>query len=490
MWRGKQSTALLDTTRYLDIEGAIRSSKTTIGLWKVLNACLERPGMRWLVARWIDDDVHALLVPLLRLIFENVGLDVQWFADEHRFELPNGSWIYVRGLRPSENTSRFSKFRGMTLGGVFVDQADEIPEDFYLELKGRLSQVGYPCQMILAPNPPGEDHWIAREFPDTESGLPAKPQHSYIRLSLYDNAHNLPPEYVAQLERDYPVGHPMRRRLIEGKRGLNVRGKPVYAGYFDRARHVADVGLVADVPLIESIDFGHHHPCVVWLQFLPWGECRWLGALMGEDCYIEDFAPLIVQYRAHWFGGYSEVWSCCDPAGSHENSQGTKKNGVSVLREHDIAARSVPNSNMPDVRDFAIQTIAGYMRRRTMQGEAFAVSRKRRWMIVSSREARDSTVVTDALEAGYVYDDRQRQTSGGRTLIVPLKDGFYEHSMNCAEYAVLNYGPGRQSVKDERRAVAQMQAALTKSDRDPMDRYYNRHQPNIGRGGSYGTRAR
>ena len=469
IWKGRQSEALLDATRYLDLEGAIRSSKTTIGLWKVLNACLEHPGMRWLVARWIDDDVNALLKPLLRLMFEDAGLVVQWFPDEHRFELPNGSWIYLRGLRPSENASRFSKFRGMTLGGVLVDQAEEVPEDFYLELKGRLSQVGYPCQMILTPNPPAEDHWLAKEFPDTESGAPAKDQHKYIRLSLYDNAHNLDPGYVTQLEQDYPVGHPMRRRLIEGKRGLNVQGKPVYAGYFDRERHARPVSMNPDVALVECIDFGHHHPMALWCQFLPWGALHWLGGIMGEDLYIEDFAPLVNQYRAEWFGGYSMLLSCCDPAGSHENSQGTRKNGVSVLGEHGIVPRWVANSNAPDVRDYAIQTIAGYMRRRTMRGEAFQIDPSH-WRILSAREARFGSYALDALEAGYVFDAHARATAGGKRVMVPLKDGYYEHSMNAAEYGVLNYGPARPSVTDERKYERQMQRLVTAKDRDPDDR--------------------
>lgn len=468
-WRGKQSAALRDTTRYLDLEGAIRSSKTTIGLWKVLNSALEHDGVRWLICRWIDDDVNALLKPLLRLMFEQAGIDAAWFPDEHRFELPNGSWIYLRGLRPSENQSRFSKFRGMTLAGVLVDQAEEIPEDFYLELKGRLSQPGMPHQMILTPNPPGEDHWLAREFPDTESGAPRKEQHKYIRLSLFDNAHNLDPGYVAQLQIDYPEGHPMRRRLIEGKRGLNVKGKPVYAGYFNRERHARPLQLNPDVPLYELIDFGHHHPCVTWLQYLPWGGLHVLGGLMGEDLFIEDFAPLLIQQRAEWFPSFHSLLTGCDPAGSHQNSQGTQMNGVSVLRENGITPRWVDNSNMPEIRSGAIQGIAGYMRRRTIRNEeAFGVDTSR-WRVINTREARHSHFYLDGLEAGYVWDDRQRQASSGKRIIVPVKDGFYEHAQNCVEYGQINFGPARLSIVDERKVEAQAQAAITRKDRDPAD---------------------
>jgi hypothetical protein len=362
----------------------------------------------------------------------------------------------------------------MTLGGVLVDQAEEIPEDFYLELKGRLSQVGYPAQMILTPNPPAEDHWLAKEFPDSESGAPAHPQHRYIRLALQDNAHNLDPGYVAQLERDYPEGHPMRRRLIDGKRGLHVRGKPVYGGYYVRERHVSPVSLNPGAPLIESIDFGHHHPCVQWSQFQPWGALWWLGGIMGEDMFIEDFAPLIAQMRTEWFPNISDLWQCCDPAGSHQNSQGTKRNGVSVLKDHGIHPRWVEHSNQPETRSAAVQQIAGYMRRHTVRGdEAFQVD-PQRWRIISRREARFASFALDALEAGYVWDDRVRSTASGKQVIVPMKDGYYEHVMNCGEYGVINYGPNRPTVKDEQKAARQMVRAVTAKDHDPADRHPER----------------
>lgn len=470
VWRGKQSDAMQDTTRYLDIEGAIRSSKTTIGLWKVLTSCLDYPGIRWLVCRWIDDDAHALLTPLMKQMFEQVGAAATWVSAEHRFELSNGSWVYVRGLRPSQDASRFSKFRGMTLGGVLVDQAEEIPQDFYLELKGRLSQPGYPAQMILTPNPPGEDHWLAEEFPDVESGAPPKPNHKLIQLSIYDNAHNLDAGYIEQLERDYPVGHPMRRRLLEGRRGLAVRGKPVYGGYFDRTRHLGEVAVSLEVPLIECIDFGHHHPCVTWLQYLPWGALHWLGGVMGEDMFIEDFAPLIVQMRAEWFPGVSQVQSCCDPAGAHQNSQGTNRNGVMVLREHGIVPVWQPNSNMPEIRSAAIQSIAGYMRRRTVKGgEAFQVDRKR-WRVVSAREARHKPFAYEGLEAGYVWDERARRSASGKTLVVPVKDGYYEHAQNTLEYGQVNYGPARMTVREEQQMDSRARADLTRRDFDRADR--------------------
>jgi hypothetical protein len=55
------------------------------------------------------------------------------------------------------------------------------------------------------------------------------------------------------------------------------------------------------------------------------------------------------------------------------------------------------------------------------------------------------TSAVQALEAGYVWDERTRTTSGGKAIVVPLKDGWFEHVMNCGEYTELNFGQGQQT---------------------------------------------
>src|SRR5262245_47824092 len=67
-WRGKQWDALHDTTHALDIEGALRASKTTIALWKELNAMLDQPGIHTILARWTEDATQSVLKPIWRAI--------------------------------------------------------------------------------------------------------------------------------------------------------------------------------------------------------------------------------------------------------------------------------------------------------------------------------------------------------------------------------------------------------------------------------------
>jgi len=67
--------------------------------------------------------------------------------------------VFVRGLKSQDQTLRYSKFRGLTLARVYVDQAEELPHDIYLELAARLSQPGFPHQITISPQSVSEDQF-------------------------------------------------------------------------------------------------------------------------------------------------------------------------------------------------------------------------------------------------------------------------------------------------------------------------------------------
>ena len=155
-----------------------------------------------------------------------------------------------------------------------------MPEDFFSALQARLSQPGMPHQFLLTPNPPNEDHWLSRTFPTDNSRLHLG--YRYIRTTVYDNRVALGEDYIEDLEAAYPAGTVLRRRFIEGLRGLSVVGDPVYGGYFQRALHVEpQLAHNREAPLLEGWDFGHGHPCVVWAQFVPTGRSARPGRFHG-----------------------------------------------------------------------------------------------------------------------------------------------------------------------------------------------------------------
>jgi hypothetical protein len=428
------------TERYVDFEGAVRAGKTTPALLKVIDSCQTHPGIQWLIARWTQDATDAQLKARFRELC-SPDILLGWNAQEQYFEIAteNGpsSRIYARGLKASEDAARYSKFAGLTLAGIYVDQPEEMPEDFFAALQARLSQPNQPHQFLLTPNPPNEDHWLARAFPVDNS----RPGYRYIRTTVYDNRAALGDEYIADLEAAYPPGSVLRRRFIEGLRGLSVVGDPVYGGYFQRALHVEEnLACNPEVALLEGWDFGHSHPCVVWAQFLPHGALHVLGGVMGAAMFIEDFCPIALQYRGQWFPRLLEVQSTGDPAGESFSPHGVATSAVDVLRKNGVVVRLMPTANRVDRRDVAIQSLGGYMRRLTPQGAAFRVAP--RFVVVTKRGTAATPVLVDGFEAGYVWDTKSTASTSNPSTRRPLKDGFYDHAQNALEYIVLAFGPG------------------------------------------------
>jgi hypothetical protein len=453
-WGPKQYAALTDTTHALNVEGSLRSGKTTMALWKELSALVDHPGLFTILSRWTEDATHALLKPLWRAVLRNAGVSAVWNGEEHYDELPNGSRAYIRGLKAQDAHTRYGKFRGLTLSRAYVDQAEEMPHDVYLELKARLSQKGYPHQITITPQAVEVTHWIAHEFPESN----AIPDRRYLWLSVYDNAPNLDADTIRHLEATYPLGHPKRKTLVDGRRGLNVIGVPVYKGMFNRALHERPLAWNPALPLYEAYDFGKHHPCWLAAQFPIGGGIVLLGGVLGMDLFLEDFLPLVQGYRAAWFPKLIDLRTCCDPAGTHAHSHGTRENALSVLRAayaegHLIEYRE--NSNAPDVRGAMVERLAGQMRRRTPWGEAFGIDGTKdhdeqmtRWWRVGAGGPVPWAFLADGCEAGYVWDEHYVSV-GSKQVRKPKKDGWYEHGQNCLEYLELNFGGGQATAAEE-----------------------------------------
>ena len=492
LWRGVVAKFMQDKTRLIDFEGAFRVGKTTAALWKVFNSCMEHPGIHWLICRYSDGDTQTKIKPPWRKVLREAGQHVDWDSEEQCDVFPEvdgkRSRVYIFGIKAQDQVMRYGKLRGLTLAGIYNDQTEELPHDVFQEMMGRMSQQGFPHQILLTPNPPDPNHWLAKEFPEDNHILGRK----YYSAPIHANAHNLPDDTIPGLVQAYPPSHPKHRSAVLGKRGLNVVGKPVYGGdpekglqpMFVRDLHVRRLTYNQHLPLITSIDYGKHHPCALFAQFTPWSQLYLLGGLMGQDMYLEDFAPILLRYRAEWFPNVVSHSECCDPAGSHDSSQGIRENGVRVLQGLGINPVYKQNSNALDVRAAMIERLGAYMRKRTPQGEAFAVEEEpQKWLLVSQDRDSSWPFLADGLEAGYVWDKNEGSV-GNKKVRKPLKDGWYEHGQNCLEYAELNFGgaqPTQQQI--ERHAARMANEAVRRAQRDDRDRHTWQRPNPLSRGG-------
>ncbi len=433
-WKGKQSAVLTETAREIDVEGAIRAGKTTVCLWKEHEFMRTYPGIAIILARWTDDAAHGLIRPLWNQICEAAGDRQEWNSHESCYDWWNGSRAYILGLKSQDQTLRYSKFRGKTVARVYVDQAEELPHDVYLELAGRLSQPGYPHQITISPQAVEIGHWIDMEFP-VKGGDSAR---RYFPLSVYDNAHNLDPVVIPNLERLYPPSHPKHKTLILGQRGMNVTGEAVYKGAFLRPVHEAAAEFNPRLPLEIALDFGKHHPCMVVRQVSELGQVRFLAGILGQQLYLGDFIDICLRYLSSWFPDAQQTW-CCDPAGTVDTSHGTH-GAYKTLQEKGISCRSQPDSNSPATRIAVVERMAAQMRKRTAnREEAIVVSNGDRWLRISEDATVVDRFVADGFEAGYVWDEHLVSVAN-KQVRKPKKDGWFEHGMNCAEYLELNFG--------------------------------------------------
>lgn len=481
------------TARFLDVEGALRSAKTWTILIALRTLLEEYPGIQIALARWTEGDLNQKLIPDYRRVCALMGLTHgQWNSREAAYDLANGSRCYCVHLKTSQRDNRFSTVRGLTVAIFYINQLEEVPEDVYDETALRISQPAYPQLMVVDPNAVPDQHWIAKRWPTNNS----RPDHRYIRVAMRDNAHNLDIKTIEAAEALYPDGHPLRRVKIEGKRGLDVRGTPVYLGAFQRARHVRSLSLIPDLPLCEAYDYGFHHPCILFYQYAPWGWLRVLGGVMGSDLHLDAFLPVAERYRNLWFPQRLRLDATCDPAGAAENSQGLRGTPVSMLRdwyfEHGerdqfgafVQPRFFPDANQPERRHAANERAATYMRHRVNGDEAFLVDPDR-WVLAELQDERFDSFFIDGLEAGYVLEDENRHSGRLGTYSVPKKDGWFEHPQNCFEYGVqadvldlpMNQTREMQALerhqatkeRDERMALKRAQ-----EDHDPADRVAGR----------------
>jgi hypothetical protein len=374
-----------------------------------------------------------------------VGARPVWNAKEQCDEMPNGSLVYLRALKSSDDAQRFSKLAGLTISVLALDQAEEAEGDVIRHyVPARLSQPGFPHAFWITPNPGLPTHWSSEWFPEDNS----RKGYEYIHTTPYDNRVNLGEEYIADLEDAYPPGSLEHRRLILGKRGLMVAGDPIYGPYFNELEHVAadgqePVAFDPRLPLYESWDFGTLRPAVVYGQFPVGGRMHLLGGIRGDRLPLDSFVPMVIETRAEWFPNLPPgmLQTTCDPAGQAPNSHGSKT-AVATLQSFGIYPVVHENANDPRIRAGCIEEVIGYLRRRAHDGTPLFRLNPRFVMLGGKRGPRHAPMLQEAFEGGYCYDPKK--TYSGtiyQGITPPLKDKLYEDLANAVEYLTLAFGP-------------------------------------------------
>ena len=223
----KEVRAVFSTAaKYLLVYGGSRSGKTFFCIYAIITRMLKAPGSRHVVFRQDGVDAKQSIgnetVPaVLSLAFP--GLHLRWREKDGYFEAPNGSQLWLAGLKDRE---RLDKVLGREFVTIYLNEASQITLEAFITVLTRLAQSVYDlngnrlalkCYVDL--NPTVAAHWtyqiwVLGVHPDGGFKIPDPESYAHITVNPVDNSENLPEDYLRSLA-NMPERH--RRRFFDGQ---------------------------------------------------------------------------------------------------------------------------------------------------------------------------------------------------------------------------------------------------------------------------------
>ena len=339
---------------------------------------------------------------------------------EHRLTFVNGSVILFRELKDMAGMG------SLELGWFYIDEAEQVLEEIFTYLKGRLSKIdcGKPSGWMTS-NPPNKDHWMYKTF---EEQYKDDIEYQVVHASTYENEEYLPEGYIADLEK---LPESWRKKYLEGQYGFTPDGDPFYSGYIE-SFHRRKIQFNPNRPIIRTWDYGYWHPAVTFHQIDAKGRWLILREDMGEKMTIEAYGQYIKTMCKEWFpdAEFSDI-DYGDPAGNQKSDK-SEKTSVEILASIGIYVASQPST----YRD----------RKEIIERRLTTIIDGLPALMVDA----DCGIINDGFLGGYHYPVRkQGQAFDPKVFEVPYKDGYYDHLMNTIEYFAVNHFTGAESKEDK-----------------------------------------
>jgi hypothetical protein len=426
--------------QYVLYMGGYGSGKTKAAVAQGVECSLEWPGNIGVVGRLYATDLETSTKQAYLDYMDEREIPYDEVKSEKLIKIYNPttkpSKIY---FWPLEESARLGS---KEIGWAHIEEAQELKDDqAFMRLKSRLRypwkmpppssatvrnkvpyqkvRAPYRRMLFLTANPPNEDHWLAKNFPEpemvAEGTRKLAPGHLLLQCNSMENKANLPEGYIENLMDGMPPS--WVEVYIKGKYGFLATGSPVYQG-FDEELHVKKLDWNRYRDVIRAWDFGRTHPCVVWSQIDQNGRWFVLRELMETNKILEDFIPLVKARSAEWFPG-AHFTDCCDIAGTQGNDK-SDRTSIQMLEDSGIhprfrkCSRAVLGPDISRVQKMITKLIPD------------GVGKTKPALLVDE----SCVLVKRGLAGGY-----QIAKDG----INPAEDGFYEHAMDCVKYTAANF---------------------------------------------------
>ncbi|NJL54182.1 PBSX family phage terminase large subunit [bacterium] len=282
----KQKLSLRESTSRINIwEGAVRSGKTYISLWRFLKELAEGPkGEYALLARTYDSFKRNVLPQLCAMI----GADAKYYKGSREMNIW-GKTVHIVG---ADDERAESKIRGPTFAGAYVDEITIIPESVFKMLISRCAMGG--AKIFGTTNPDSPYHWLKTDFLDGNKDV------AFWRFTLDDNPELLEEE-KEYLRRQYKGL--WYQRFIEG---LWVQAEGAIYDTFDDNLHVIPFSPNYNSTYIVGVDYGTTNPCSfvliginadkfpnLWVEEVYYYDSSQTQRGKTDSEYAEDFKRFI-----------------------------------------------------------------------------------------------------------------------------------------------------------------------------------------------------
>lgn len=306
--------------KFVCIKGTWGCGKSLGGLLAAEKECAEIPNNLYLIVRkeWVDLRDSTLHDWDKEIGRPRIGNDVRY---------PNGSVLMFR------HGADLNALKNINLGGCLMVQAEEMNEDDFWFLNGRLRRQEGTRQLRLECNYDGHN-WIYNQFNINKIG-------TLITTNTFDNEVNLPPDYIPNLKK---LPKRLQERFLYGS-DADMEGR--VWDEFSLEKNVRDPFYIpAGWDKIVVLDHGFTNPTAVL-----WGAIDWDGVIYIYDEHYE--AGKSISYHAEQIklrdNGEVRRWFI-DPACSAKTQQKKLEAGIvdlhSIIDEYrDYGLRFEPADN-------------------------------------------------------------------------------------------------------------------------------------------------
>jgi len=262
------------------------------------------------------------------------------------------SYIMFRGLKDEQKAQ--GQLRGFECSmfiGIEADLLNESDMDLAigcLRWKNAYGEYFEHYTLILDTNPPSPRHWIALMEKEKTITNP-DPEYRFWHISTYENAHNMRPGYVEDMERQYVNKPAHRRRYILGEYADLFEGSPVFHEFKEDKHARDDIMWPTGAYLVRGWDFGSTHANVFSAYFkvdfdiggriVP-VEYWWdLHEYYQEMSDVDRQCAAVLEITEREFPFWNDRDICagvldyCDPAGAAKTDKGSS---VQVLNNNSI----------------------------------------------------------------------------------------------------------------------------------------------------------